>query len=90
MPVTEDFGNEDFSNLPVYLSGEREIAISTEAKLQRKFTQENGVIDRCIDNIPTNCEPTAVLVDRETFHSQVLCADGETEFLSGHRYACSQ
>ena len=90
LPVTEGFQNQDFSNLPVYLSGEREIATSTEAKLQRKFTQENGVIDRCIDNIPTNCEPTAVLVDNENFHSKVLCADGQTEPLSGHRYVCSQ
>lgn len=90
LPVTEDLHNEDFSNLPVYLSGDRNIATSTEAKLQRMFTQEHGVIDRCIDSIPTNCNPTAVLVNRENFHSQVLCADGGTEDLSGHEYACSQ
>ena len=90
LPVTEGFQNQDFSNLPVYLSGEREIATSTEAKLQRKFRQENGVIDRCIDNISINCNPTAVLVDRGNFHSQVLCADGSTEDLSGYKYACSQ
>jgi hypothetical protein len=78
------------TDLPVYLSGEGNVAASTQNKLQRIFTQENGVIDRCIDSISINCVPSAVLVDRANFHSDILCANGTTEPFSGHGYVCSQ
>ena len=75
------------SSLPIYFTGERELASSTTKVLQNRFP---ALIDKCLPKVDNRCNPRAVLVDTANFHSDVLCSNGTTENFTGHAYACSQ